>query len=87
VGCYSDSSNRALPNWLINSGATVEDCVALAKEAGFTYAGLEYGGQCFAGNVLGYGSDPAGCNMPCSSEPSEICGGTWANSVYLTGAN
>jgi WSC domain len=84
IGCFTDNSNRVLPAWLINSGATVESCIAAAKASGYAYAGVEYSGQCFSGNILTSG--PAtNCNMPCSSNPSEICGGNWAMSVYWTG--
>ena len=71
----------------MTSGATVESCVAVAKAAGYAYAGVQYGGQCFAGNSLGYTLSADGnCNMPCDANQNEICGGTWFNSIYSTGA-
>jgi len=86
VGCYSDTSTRALPDFLLQSGATVESCIALAKASGYKYAGVQYGVQCFAGNTMGYTELPASsCNMPCTADPNEICGGTWSNSIYGTG--
>jgi hypothetical protein len=86
VGCFTDTSTRALPDWLIGSGATVESCIAVGKASGLHYVGLEYGGQCFAGDVLGYTQvADSECSMPCSADPSEICGGVWLNSVYATG--
>jgi WSC domain len=88
VGCYVDASTRALPDWLINSNTTVESCIAAATAAGYAYAGLEYGGQCFAGNSLGYAESPASqCDMPCQADHNEICGGVWRNSIYSTGVN
>ena len=82
LGCFTDTSARALPNELIDSGATIESCTAAAKNAGYSFAGIQYGGQCFAGNEVGF--EPAtNCNMPCSADSNEICGGTWANSVYF----
>jgi WSC domain len=86
IGCYTDTSTRALPAFLLQSGATVEACITLAKQAGYKYAGVQYGIQCFAGDVLGYTKvDDSECNMPCQTDPSEICGGTWLNSIYSTG--
>ena len=85
VGCYTDSSTRALPNELISSGATVESCLAAAQAADYAYAGVQYGGQCFAGNTLGITKvSDSSCNMPCSANSSEVCGGTWLNSIYST---
>jgi len=82
LGCFTDTSTRALPNELIDSGATVESCVAAAETAGYAFAGVQYGGQCFAGNEVGF-APATNCNMPCSADSSETCGGTWANSVYF----
>lgn len=86
LGCYSDSSNRALPYELISSGATVESCLSEAVAQGYAYAGLQYGGQCFAGFEVGYSEEPnSDCNMPCSADKAETCGGVWLNSIYATG--
>ena len=44
--------------------------------------------QCFCGNEFGsYGlasTKGFACDMQCSNDPSEICGGSWANSIYST---
>jgi hypothetical protein len=86
IGCYVDAPTRALPAFLLSSGATLEDCVALAKSLGYAFAGLQYGVQCFAGDTLGFSPAPAtDCDMPCNADPSETCGGVWRNSIYSTG--
>lgn len=67
------------------SQVTIEACLIAAKAAGFAYAGLQDGGQCFAGNTLGYTKvDEAQCNMPCAADEAEKCGGPWRNSIYST---
>ncbi|HTP28875.1 MAG TPA: WSC domain-containing protein [Anaeromyxobacteraceae bacterium] len=82
-GCYTDSASRALPTLLLSSGATVESCIAAAQAAQLAYAGVQYGGQCFGGNTLGYSVAAAStCNMPCSANAAETCGGSWRNSIY-----
>ena len=50
----------------------------------YLYAGVQYTSECFCGNSYGkYGSLPeSSCNMPCSGNKTQICGGTWSNSVY-----
>lgn len=86
VGCYTDTPTRALPVNLLWSGATVEACVTIARAQGYKFAGVQYGTQCFAGNVPAYTLVPdSNCNMPCAAAPTEICGGSWHNSVYATG--
>ncbi len=84
-GCYIDQPTRALPTQLMTSGATVEACLAAAQVEGLKYAGAQYGGECWAGNALGYTKvADSECNMACSSNSSETCGGTWRNSIYAT---
>ncbi|HME41928.1 MAG TPA: C1 family peptidase, partial [Syntrophorhabdales bacterium] len=88
AGCYTDSSTRALPNELSTGNETVESCTARAAQAGYAYAGVQYYGQCFAGNALGYTKvADSQCNTPCSANPAEMCGGSWLNSIYATGVN
>lgn len=85
-GCYRDDAARALPVQLMGSGATKAACIAAAKARGFAYAGLQYGGACFAGNVLGYERRPDGeCGMPCTASPGDNCGGAWRSQVHATG--
>jgi glucuronoarabinoxylan endo-1,4-beta-xylanase len=87
VGCYTDSTDRALPHELVSSNATIASCIALAKAQHYAYAGLQYGGQCFGGNTLGHALvTNTRCDMPCNADPEEICGGSWLNSIYATGA-
>lgn len=83
VGCYTDTGTRALPNQIPLSGVTVETCTQAAKSAGYKYAGLQYGTQCFAGNVLGFYKDAeTACNYGCVANYTQWCGGTWHNSVW-----
>ena len=83
VGCFTDDTNRALPAELSSGGETVESCMQKAAAAGYAYAGLQYYGQCFAGNTPGYTRvADSGCNIPCTANPAEMCGGVWYNSIY-----
>jgi pimeloyl-ACP methyl ester carboxylesterase len=85
-GCYTDSPTRALPAQLGGTTHTVESCKQAAYNAGYRYAGLQYYGYCFGGNTLGYTLVPDNeCNTPCTSNPGQICGGPWRNSIYATG--
>jgi len=82
VGCYTDQSVRGLPTSL-GASTTVESCIALAKAQGLAYAGVQFGGSCFGGNALAYVQDPdTACNMTCTANTKEICGGSNLNSIY-----
>ncbi|MEZ4301715.1 MAG: M4 family metallopeptidase [Polyangiaceae bacterium] len=82
-GCYTDDWTRALPNKLILTKSTIGDCTAAAKAAGYKYAGLQYGGECWAGNTLGYTKvADSQCNMACTAAPNETCGGSLRNSIW-----
>jgi len=64
---------------------TVENCLTTCKSKGYTYAGLEFGKQCFCDNEIGYGRTPqsfASCSVPCTGNSSEVCGGSDYLSLY-----
>jgi hypothetical protein len=84
LGCFVDRSDRALTASL-GSVTTTQDCITRARGAGYAYAGLQWFGQCWAGNALGYDRAPdSDCNTPCPT--GEMCGGAWRNSIYQLGA-
>jgi len=73
-GCYKDQGNRALPHYLGNV-QYIEQCVAKAKEKGFNTVGIQYFGQCWAGNNSDWNKyGLAGC--------CEGMGGAWTNQIY-----
>ena len=89
IGCYKDSGdpfgteNRDLNGFMLSkSDMTVKKCINLCKSKGFKYAGLEYSSYCFCGNSYGKYGKTNNCNMKCSGNAKEICGGFWANSIY-----
>jgi len=54
---------------------TLEICASNC--AGFTWWGVEYGGECYCGNALNGGSQPASasdCTFTCPGSNSEYCG-------------
>jgi hypothetical protein len=84
-GCWTDDPARALPVALMPSGATVETCVAAARTLGYAYAGLQFEGQCWAGDTIGHAKvADSQCSTPCTANKSQICGGGWRSSVYST---
>lgn len=87
-GCHKEAtSGRALSvGKSISANATVYNCIQACR--GYTYAGLEFGQECYCGNSLGAGSVPtlaSECNMPCKGNGSEYCGGGSRLNLYEIG--
>jgi len=59
-------------------------CFELAQAAGYKYAGLQHGNECWAGNAVGkYGqTNDKDCNMPCAMDNTRNCGANFRNHVY-----
>ena len=70
---------------------TVEACEAACKAAGYVLAGLEYSDQCWCGNSVMNGGayvgadGTSGCDMACSGNAAEWCGGSNRLSVWKFG--
>ena len=83
LGCYKDQGDRDLSGHGFNgSKMTTDRCTSECRSRGFAYAGTQYSKWCFCGNSYGNSGSANNCNMPCSGNSSETCGGSWANSVY-----
>ena len=84
-GCYTEpTSGRALADKsYAEDKMTVEVCAARCK--GFRYFGLESYHRCYCGHTLQSGSVPAdagACNLPCTGDITEICGGLNKLNLY-----
>ncbi|GAA6040863.1 hypothetical protein JCM8097_007754 [Rhodosporidiobolus ruineniae] len=83
-GCYGDLKygTRALPNLLAQAtDGTVEGCVNACQWAGYSLCGVEYQGECWAGDAIDVTSsqvDDSVCNLSCSGDASQRCGGSQA---------
>ena len=75
-GCYRDTGNRALPTQLPNVNS-VEACYQKAKAGNYKTFGLQYYGQCFAGNNNDWGRYGKLDNNSCGK-----LGSDWNNQVY-----
>ncbi|CAG2201459.1 unnamed protein product [Mytilus edulis] len=85
IGCYQDHSKRILPKAVLkDKSMTVQKCRQCCGKKGFKYAGVEYGIECFCGDVLRKNKKrkESDCKMPCSGNKQQICGGTWRISIY-----
>ncbi|KAL5331921.1 hypothetical protein ACEPPN_001461 [Leptodophora sp. 'Broadleaf-Isolate-01'] len=89
-GCFTEADGiRALSNDVLADfeGMTIEKCADFCS--GYTLYGLEYTGECYCGNALNAGSvsaPEAECNLPCTGDASQTCGGSNRLNVYECGA-
>ncbi|GAA5855374.1 hypothetical protein JCM8547_009054 [Rhodosporidiobolus lusitaniae] len=89
-GCYTDSTRaRTLLNGLSSNDWTAEHCLSLAASAGYRYAGIIYGGECWGANEITTGVPQAEteCNWRCANNAgsdSTTCGGAKGLDVYET---
>lgn len=65
---------------------TNSKCRNSCASRSYVFAGTQYGSYCFCGERFGRFGPALNCTMGCSGNPGETCGGTWANSVSLSGA-
>ena len=84
--CYEDSVyERTLAHKVDTPGSnSVLACTAACKAAGYKIAGVEWSQECWCDNVVksGRASGLLDCDMVCTGNPLEYCGGSqWLN-VY-----
>ncbi|TFL02773.1 WSC domain-containing protein [Pterulicium gracile] len=89
VECRSDAvANRTLPVLATDLAKPVEmsSCTKACKAGGYTFAGVEFGAECFCGNELSPSSrvvDWDDCfDVPCEGDRKEVCGGPDRLLVY-----
>jgi len=88
IGCFKDNGSRVLKKQITNAKTMTKNvCVAACKKAGYKYAGTQYASQCFCGNEYKKLGKATNCNMSCTGDKKQKCGGSWANSVYQVTAS
>lgn len=91
LGCYRDEKEyRLLSGYFANfkSSNSWEKCIQLCLQSGFPYAGVQYGTECFCGVDAPPDASKIAehnCNMQCSGQPQQLCGGYYAMNIYETG--
>ncbi len=89
AGCYRDDADRSLKgdNSLTQpetTGMTNAQCIQFCQIKGWSMSGTEFGSQCFCGNELldSWLIDDSRCNMTCTGDANDICGGPYALAIY-----
>ena len=68
---------------------TIEACVNFCTSKDFPYAGVEYSAECYCGTSLAATSAKVAdsdCNMACSGNAAEPCGGASRLTLFHTTA-
>ncbi|KAK4097460.1 WSC-domain-containing protein [Parathielavia hyrcaniae] len=87
-GCWTELPGpRALDGASAFSASdmTVDGCANYCLNNGFPWFGLEYSAECYCGTELNVNSTLAldeDCNMACTGDSSEVCGGSNRLSVW-----
>ncbi|GAP87409.2 putative glycoside hydrolase family 3 protein [Rosellinia necatrix] len=89
AGCYTDDGDDgralSLTASLLWPDLTPQLCGNLCGAAGYTYAGVEYGRECYCGSAVRQSAvlqDPSACTMQCSGDPSQTCGGYYLIDIH-----
>jgi len=88
-GCYQELPDGRLLSGPGTAGPnmTAQTCTSFCSKQGrgLTWAGLEFGRECFCASGLPSSASPApetACNMVCSGNEKEYCGGSRIISMY-----
>ena len=85
IGCYADEDDRDLPHNLAASVTSVSMCAA-ACGCKYSYAGVQYGSECWCGDNYGSYGESSACTMSCADGETG-CGGAFSNSIYAVGSS
>ena len=85
--CFEDNEGglRNLPYRAYSSATnTVEKCKKACFERNYKFAGVQFSKECFCGNNAPkkFASKASECNMDCSGDKSQKCGGGNRMNVY-----
>ncbi|KAF8264446.1 copper radical oxidase [Lactarius quietus] len=74
---------------LLSNNNSAQNCLSLCSAYGYPAAGMEYGQECWCGDVAditnngGTTAAESDCSMPCSGDSLYACGGSWRLQLYL----
>ena len=86
-GCYRGDPWAAGIFKGSRSDMTPQLCQRLCT--GYHYAGVQWYSECWCGDILSrFDLRPdSECDTPCSGDSSQMCGGSWHNSIYFVPPN
>jgi len=95
AGCFNDSNNaRALSVQVSVRGGqynnTVDNCIDACIDRNYRAAGVEFAQECWCGNSIDNGAmamSMSYCQLACSGDSTEYCGGANAFLLYYLDGN
>ena len=78
VGCFKDRPDRALPIKLITASNSLETCMEIAMNLGYTVFGIQNGNECWSGSNAQSTYNKYGPSTACR----DGMGAPWTNDVY-----
>ncbi|XP_013190874.2 xylosyltransferase oxt [Amyelois transitella] len=91
IGCYQDEKKLRLLSSFYGNYININSpqlCLDICVQAGFPFAGVQYGSECFCGENSPSESAIVAeelCDMKCPGESSKSCGGYFTMNVFETG--
>ena len=88
--CVFDYPNNQIPTDYFEKSLdmTIEKCLSICRSHGLEFSGLQYRSECHCfrsepldGFQLAW---PDKCNMQCTGDKNQICGGEYAMSIWST---
>ncbi|OLN93917.1 WSC domain-containing protein-like protein 4 [Colletotrichum chlorophyti] len=91
IGCWTDlpGTGRTIAerqNEIPFDSLTPDKCLQACADDGYAFAGLEYGGECYCGVVIGNYSTQTTtdkCSSLCTGDGSDTCGGPNAVEIFV----
>ncbi|PSR71931.1 hypothetical protein PHLCEN_2v12141 [Hermanssonia centrifuga] len=89
IPCAVDNPDRVLSDPVVfyRPSNTVNDCLNFCASQSYHWAGVEYSDECYCGTGFTNQKSPpfandSDCNMRCSGEYQDLCGGPWRMQIY-----
>ncbi|KAK5999297.1 hypothetical protein QM012_005622 [Aureobasidium pullulans] len=85
MGCYTEATNGRALTGSSKAAASISVDACASYCSAYTYFGVEYGNECYCGNVMQPGSGPitdGRCKMPCAANSTQLCGGPNGLNMY-----
>ncbi|KAL2879697.1 hypothetical protein SGCOL_005026 [Colletotrichum sp. CLE4] len=91
IGCYTDDTNHGRTiaerqDSVDSATMTPSTCLSACASEGYAFAGVEYGGECYCGVVMGKYTTATTmdkCNKPCNGDSTKNCGGSAVMEIYV----